>query len=50
MTSLLYGVTPNDPATFVAVTTILVIVALTACYIPARRAVALDPTVALKRE
>ncbi len=50
MSGLLFGVAPNDPATFVAVTTALVLVALTACYIPARRAVALDPIIALRRD
>ena len=50
MTNVLFGVAPRDPATFAAVATTLVAVALLACCVPARRAVALDPTVALKRE
>jgi putative ABC transport system permease protein len=50
MTNLLFGVAPRDPATFAAVTIALVVVALAACGVPARRAVALDPMIALKRE
>ena len=50
MTKLLYGVTAADPATFVAVALLLTIVALAACYIPIRRAVRLDPLVALRYE
>jgi putative ABC transport system permease protein len=46
----LFEVTPFDPPTFAAVSLLLALVALVACYIPARRAAAIDPLVALRYE
>ena len=48
--NFLFEVTPFDPPTFAAVSLLLALVALVACYIPARRAAAIDPLVALRYE
>ena len=48
--SALYGVTATDPATYVGISALLLLVALVACLIPTRRAVSVHPTIALRYE
>jgi putative ABC transport system permease protein len=50
MSGLLYGIAPRDPVTFGVAAGMLAVVALAACYLPARRAMGVDPMVALRHE
>jgi putative ABC transport system permease protein len=50
MTRFLYGVQSTDPVTYVAVSFLLMAIALLACYMPARKAMKVDPMIALRYE
>jgi putative ABC transport system permease protein len=50
MSSLLFGITALDPVTFAAVSALLIAAAVLACYLPARRAIAVDPVLALRAD
>ena len=50
LSPLLYGIGANDPATMTAVAVGLAVIALTACYLPSRKAMNVDPSVALRYE
>jgi len=46
--TFLWGITPTDPVTFMIVTAALALLALVACYVPSRRALKIDPIIALR--
>ena len=48
MAIVLFGVTPGDPAVYAGISILLIVTAVLACWIPARRATRIDPTVALR--
>lgn len=50
MAGLLFGITPSDPITYLVVAMLLALTAYLSCYLPARRALRIDPVVALRQE
>jgi len=50
LSRVLFGISPADPLVFISITALLIATTLGACYWPARRAMRLDPAVALRRE
>jgi len=50
LATMLFGLSPHDPVSFIVLPAVLFAIALAACYIPARRALRVEPTVALRTE